>query len=49
VVTSTPGINMEEKLIIIGGASGSSNTTAENTGLILPRGKQKEYQTVDLV
>jgi hypothetical protein len=48
VVTSTPGISTEEKPVTIGGASGSSNTTTESTGLISPRGKQEEYQTIDL-
>jgi hypothetical protein len=48
VVTGTPGISTEEKLVTTGGTSGSSNTTTENTGLISPRGKQKEYQTMDL-
>jgi hypothetical protein len=48
VVTSTPGISTEEKPVTTGGASGSGNTTAENTGLISPGGKQGEYQIVDL-
>jgi hypothetical protein len=47
VVTSTPGIGMEEKAVATGSASGSSNTAAESTGLISPERKQKEYQTVD--
>jgi hypothetical protein len=49
VVTGTPGISTEERLVIIGGASGSSNTAAENTRLISPRGKQGEYQIIDLL
>jgi hypothetical protein len=48
VVTGTPGIGTEEKPVTTGGASGSSNTAAESTGLILPGGKQREYQIVDL-
>jgi hypothetical protein len=48
IVTSTPRINTEEKLVTIGGASGSSNTAAENTGLILPGGKQRKHQIMDL-
>jgi hypothetical protein len=39
---------MEKKPVIIGGILGSSNTIAENTGLISPEGKQREYQTIDL-
>jgi hypothetical protein len=42
VVTSTPGISTKEKLVTIGGASGSGNITAESIGLISPGGKQGE-------
>jgi molybdenum cofactor biosynthesis enzyme len=48
IVTSTPRISTKEKLVTIGGASGSGNTAAESTGLISPGGKQKKYQTMDL-
>jgi hypothetical protein len=48
VVTGTPGIGTEEKPVITGGASGSSNTAAESTGFISPGGKQGEHQIVDL-
>jgi hypothetical protein len=48
MVTSTPGINTEEKPVTIGGASGSGNTITKSTGFILPGGKQGEYQTMDL-
>jgi hypothetical protein len=48
MVTSTPGIGTEEKPVITGGASGSGNTAAESTGLILPGGKQGEHQIIDL-
>jgi hypothetical protein len=48
VVTGTPGIGTEEKPITTRGASGSGNTAAESTGFILFRGKQREYQIMDL-